>query len=560
MTGSVRMIDRNIGPFKVESQLGAGGMGVVYRAEYTKTGQRVALKVLAPSLQEDEKLIARFNRELEILKKLKHPNIVQCYGGGRLGTQRFYAMELVEGGNLAEVLNSKGRFQWETTIEYGLQICAALQHAHENGVVHRDLKPANLMLDRNGRIKLTDFGLARLSDATALTAAGKTLGTFAYMAPEQISGKHPIAARTDLYALGVVLFEFLTGKTPFETETTAEMLMQHLTKKPPRICGEVLDCPIWLERVIHQLLEKEPDKRPRDALAVSQALKEVTEKVANKVSMAEHAVTGEPTSFSMSDTDAANEAKSLLRKKRKRKKDDSPIFEQSWFLATCLCGVIGLTAFILWPKSEDRLFALAQSLMVADNLDDRGRAKSEYLDEMLRRFPNGKHAEKAKDFIENLEADRVEKVIMLKIEKKKELKEEVERLFARAYEYERFGDRVTAYEQYNSLATIYANDEKTTGIRNLARRRMADIERNGAQSAEERLKFIDKALQDADSLDSEGKTLEAKGVWRSLISLYGSNQELKKQVMYADARMHGQSRSEARPILDGEVTLPGKEP
>jgi serine/threonine protein kinase len=135
------MQNRSIGPFELEDQLGAGGMGVVYRAKYTKTGQRVALKLLSPGLQEDEKLIARFTRELEILKKLKHPNIVQCYGGGRLGTQRFYAMELVEGGSLSELLRKRGKFAWQQVIEYGIQICAALEHAHENGVVHRDLKP-----------------------------------------------------------------------------------------------------------------------------------------------------------------------------------------------------------------------------------------------------------------------------------------------------------------------------------------------------------------------------------------------------------------------------------
>ena len=148
------MQNRKIGPFELEDQLGAGGMGVVYRAKYTKTGQYVALKLLPPGMEEDPKLVARFARELEILKKLKHPHVVQCYGGGRLGNQRFYVMEIVDGGTLSELLREKGKLSWERVIEYGLQICAALDHAHENGVVHRDLKPANLMLDKNCKIKL----------------------------------------------------------------------------------------------------------------------------------------------------------------------------------------------------------------------------------------------------------------------------------------------------------------------------------------------------------------------------------------------------------------------
>ena len=547
------MQNRSIGPFELEDQLGAGGMGVVYRARYTKTGQRVALKVLSPGLQEDEKLIARFTRELEILKKLKHPNIVQCYGGGRLGSQRFYAMELVEGGSLSELLRKKGRFDWQQVIEYGIQICNALEHAHENGVVHRDLKPANLMLDKSGRIKLADFGLARISDATALTAAGKTLGTFAYMAPEQISGSSPITAKTDLYAFGVVLYELVTGKTPFQTETTAELLMQHLTKKPPRVCTEVLDCPIWLEKVILNLMEKEPDKRPRDALAVEQALREVNEKVAHNVSVAEHAVTGEPTGIAVSTVGDVDIAKNLLKRRKKKKADGSPIYEQAWFLATCLAVVVGLVVFMMWPRSEARLFALAQPLMKSENVEDRERAKSDYLDELIRRFPEGQHAAEAKKFVEDVDTDRVEKLLMVKIEKGRELKEEVERLFKKAYDYDQFGDRVTALEQYNSLVTVFNGHEKATPIRNLARRRVAILEKSGGQSAAERLQLLTNTLRKADQLELNGQTLEAKNIWRSLISLYGNNQELKGLVDYAEARLSGKTRAQAAELLQGNT-------
>ena len=546
------MENRSIGPFELEDQLGAGGMGVVYRAKYTKTGQRVALKVLSPGLQEDEKLIARFTRELEILKKLKHPNIVQCYGGGRLGAQRFYAMELVEGGSLSELLKRKGKFDWQQVIEYGIQICAALEHAHENGVVHRDLKPANLMLDKTGKIKLADFGLARISDATALTAAGKTLGTFAYMAPEQISGSSPITAKTDLYAFGVVLYELVTGKTPFQTETTAELLMQHLTKKPPRVCTEVLDCPIWLERVILNLMEKEPDKRPRDALAVEQSLREVNEKVAHNVSVAEHAVTGEPTGIAVSTVGDVDIAKNLLKRKKKKKADTSPIYEQTWFLATCLGVLVCFVTFMMWPRSEERLFALAQEKMKSDKVEDREFAKSEYLEEMVRRFPDGKHAVEAKAFIDELETDRVEKVLMVKLAKNTELKEEVERLFKKAYEYEQFGDRVKALEQYNSLATLYS-DEKTAKVRNIARRRAAVLEKSGAQSAAERLEQLANMLKKADTLALNGNPVDARAIWRSLIALYAENKEVEQLVKYAEARLEGKTKGEAAAILQGVV-------
>lgn len=551
------MENRIIGPFELVDQLGAGGMGVVYRAKYAKTGQFVALKLLSPGFQEDEKLIARFTRELEILKKLKHPNIVQCYGGGRLGKQRFYAMELVDGGTLAELLREKGRFGWETVVDYGQQICAALEHAHDNGVVHRDLKPANLMVDKkSGRLKLADFGLARLSDATQLTAAGKTLGTFAYMAPEQISGTSPITGKTDLYALGVVLFELLTGKAPFKSETTAELLMSHLSKKPPRICTEVLDCPVWMERVVFQLMEKDPAKRPRDAMAAAQALKEVRDKVAHGASVAEHTVTGEPTSILMDSEADTSEAKSLLKRKKKKKTDTTPLWEQSWFLASCLAALIVVVAYLMWPLGEDQLFARAEPLMKSESLETRQKAKSEYLDELLRRFPAGKHSGRAKEFLENLETDRAEEQLMTKIQKGRELKDEVEKKFKEAYDFESFGDRVTAIERYSSLATIFSGREKAVPICNLARRRIAEIEKNGAQSAAERRKLIDDNIKQADQHDRQGKKLEAQTIWKSLLNLYRDNQELTRQMDYVEARLSGKSMQEAQRALEGPNTTP----
>ncbi|HTN01602.1 MAG TPA: serine/threonine-protein kinase, partial [Planctomycetaceae bacterium] len=207
------MAARKIGPFELGDRLGVGGMGIVYRAVYTKTGTPVAIKVLSPDLSDDAQLQARFEREIAILKKLQHPNIVKYYGGGKFGAQRFYAMELVQGGALERLLKEKRQLPWEQVVEFGMQIAKALEHAHAAGVVHRDLKPANLLLTPEGTLKLTDFGIARDTQATALTAAGRTVGTYAYMAPEQIRGKPPVDRKTDLYALGCVLFEMLAGET-----------------------------------------------------------------------------------------------------------------------------------------------------------------------------------------------------------------------------------------------------------------------------------------------------------------------------------------------------------
>ena len=340
-----------LGPFQIVQRLGVGGMGMVYEAIYRKKGdkpRKVAVKLLAPDLGGDDQLIARFNREMEILKKLKHPNIIRYYGGGSIDNRRFYAMEVLSGGALDVIIREKGRLSWEQTLEYAHQIASALEHAHGAGVIHRDLKPANLLLSKDGRIKLTDFGIARDTQRTALTADGKTVGTMAYMAPEQITGQHPITRRTDLYALGCVMYQMLTGETPFgqETEepknrpTAPEIMLRHIEEVPRDVRELAHDCPIVVERLIMELLAKEPDDRPFDALAVQVKLEELQSGLRDG-SLVDATVIGDRSS--MTKADRAELRKALgKKKKKKRKKKFVPVWERMEFLLPVLMVIVGL--------------------------------------------------------------------------------------------------------------------------------------------------------------------------------------------------------------------------
>lgn len=264
-------------PFEVLDQIGEGGMGVVYRARYVVNGRHVALKML-PADVTDKTVLARFEREVEVLKNLKHPNIVRCFGGSCEDKRRFYAMELIEGGTLEERLQQKGRLPWEQVIYYALQICSALECSHSNGVIHRDIKPSNFLVTSTGQVKLSDFGLASVEAASKITAAGKTAGTFLYMAPEQIRG-HEVTAQTDLYALGCVLFELITGQPPFISETPAGTLHQHCHATPARVSEKALDCPPDLERIVAKLLQKNPEDRYESAVKLAHDLRRVTQSV-----------------------------------------------------------------------------------------------------------------------------------------------------------------------------------------------------------------------------------------------------------------------------------------
>jgi serine/threonine-protein kinase len=339
------MAKRRIGPCEIEDKLGVGGMGIVYLATFLKTGQKVALKVLAPQMSANDKALSRFEREMEILQKLRHKNIVRYYWGGTIKGQHLYAMEIMDGGSLEDWLKRKGRLSWEQTVDCARHICKGLEHAHNAGIVHRDLKPANLFLSKKGYLKLGDFGIARDNQATALTAAGSTVGTYAYMAPEQITGASAITRKTDLYALGCVMYELLTGRTPFQADTMVEMLQKHLKGEPERITLEAIECPVWLESVVMKLLEKDPEKRYYDALAVQQALDDVMEKVTRQQGVAKQTLEG----AEQTATEASPDLKKALGKKKKNKKNQGPFNQQVWILTLSLELLVGLVTWSLWP-------------------------------------------------------------------------------------------------------------------------------------------------------------------------------------------------------------------
>ncbi len=266
--------DRWIWPFELLEQIGEGGMGVVYRARYVVNDRILAVKLLPKDVQ-DEQALARFERELEILKNLKHKHIVRCFGGACENKRRFYAMELVEGGALDDLLRQERRLPWNQVVEFGQQMASALAYAHEHQVVHRDVKPGNFLITKNGRLKLSDFGLATVAAARKITSAGKTMGTFHYMAPEQIRGQ-TMTAQVDIYALGCVFYELLTGRPPFEADTPAAILHKHIQDEPQPVRVLNPDCPEALAKLVHEMLQKQPGDRPSSAAAVHRRLEEIS--------------------------------------------------------------------------------------------------------------------------------------------------------------------------------------------------------------------------------------------------------------------------------------------
>lgn len=514
---------RRIGPFLLEGELGVGGMGIVYRATYEQNNVKCAVKVLAPDLTANDAVNQRFIRETEILKKLRHPNIIRYYGAGSSKTQRFYAMELIEGGSLDQVLRQRGRLSWQETVDYGLQVAKALEHAHQAGIIHRDLKPGNLLLTKDGVLKLSDFGIARDTQATALTQAGKTMGTMAYMAPEQISGKTPINRRTDLYSLGCVLFEMLTGRTPFESETQAELLFKHLDEAPPSVRDFNLDVPVWLSKLIDELLAKDPEDRPFDALAVQVRLEEVTRKVTEQEAKLKASTQG-----GVSELTQAYEKKTKALKKKQKKQQaeavQTPFYERAWFLGGILAVVLVLVAaFVINSRSESTLFARAEKFMNSSEPNDWVHAERD-LRTLLGRYPQGTHTQQAGLWLDQIEMHRAERRVETNIRFGREPTTEAERLYVEAQQYEKFGDRLTALDKYEALPKVISASEETRPFLNLARRQAEKI-KHSVGGETDRTAFIRNQLEQAEQLYLEGKKLLAREKWQAIIQLYGNSSE-----------------------------------
>ncbi|QDS86762.1 Serine/threonine-protein kinase PknJ [Rosistilla ulvae] len=255
--------------------IGVGTVGTICDATDPADGARYAVKILHPAVSRDPLIRARFEREMEILQRMSHRNIIEYYGGGEHDDQLYYVMELVDGGSVKELFHGGQCLTWQEVVSLTIQICSALQYAHNHGVIHRDIKPANIFLTSDGTVKLGDFGIARDLNNSDLTGAGMTVGTHAYMAPEQITGETTITGKVDLYALGCCLYEMLTGEKAFSGDNFMQLFEAHLHGTPPRVRDRIPGCPAAFDEIIAQLLEKDPEKRPFNARHVQGVMLEI---------------------------------------------------------------------------------------------------------------------------------------------------------------------------------------------------------------------------------------------------------------------------------------------
>jgi serine/threonine protein kinase len=275
-----------LGRYEILDKLGEGAMGVVYRARDKNLGRVVALKMLSAELAAEDELLKRFQREAEAVGRLNHPNIVTVYDLGGADGQLYMAMELLEGDDLRELIERGTPIPIAERNRILIEICRGLGYAHTKGVIHRDIKPANIHVTSSGRVKLLDFGLARVTTRSGITRRGMILGTPDYMSPEQAMGKE-LDHRTDVFSAGAVFYEFLTGQKPFKGKTLHAVLYQIISEEPEPVLTLSPELPARLAAVVHRMLHKDPARRFAGMGEVESALRPIHRQVLRSNTLSE---------------------------------------------------------------------------------------------------------------------------------------------------------------------------------------------------------------------------------------------------------------------------------
>ncbi|MBW3599011.1 MAG: protein kinase [Planctomycetes bacterium] len=591
-----------LGPYRIERPLGRGGMGAVYVGLNKETGERAAVKVLAPAFATERNFRGRFAAEIDTLKKLRHPNIVQLYGFGEEEGTLFYAMQLIEGDNL-EVEVRKGRhFDWREVIAIGLDVCKALKHAHDRGIIHRDLKPANLLRGDDGRILLSDFGIAKLFGGAELTAAGGVVGTVDYMAPEQAAGEG-VTHRSDLYSLGGTLFCLLAGRPPFQGRAVPDIIHQVRFSEAPLVGRFAPTTPVELENIIGRLLEKDPKKRIPTPLALTNLLQTMAHsepqtiidpdplgeeespsdeftlatKVPSTPDLAPELSAVQPTSLvdaeprmhatgnqeetvvhtappSAAEEEEEDEPEApasrfttVSQEELGKLEGEAPLGEEESFGWIKLAGAAtAIVAFMLFgwyasrPPSADQLYET-----ILQTVEERdASAADDGIAEFLARFPGDARVSEIDAFRQEAEVVRLERVMERRARGSRlgDGMTLVERTYLKAMQTARTDPQLAA-EQLASLIAVFGTapeqDDAAAACVELAKKQLERLRQSVERSSEDNRTALKKRLAVAEEL-WETDPAAAQEIWRGVVALYPDREWAEPLVAEAQRRLNSE--------------------
>ncbi len=539
------MIPEKVGPYRIERKIGSGGMGTVYLGRHTETGKEVAVKVLPASLAREDGFVLRFTREVEAMRKLSNPHVVEVFESGVDDETYYYAMEYVDGQTLSKWIRENGRMPWRDVIEYAIQICSALKAAHDAGIVHRDLKPSNLLITSENKIKLLDFGVAQVFASTKLTKTGGIIGTAEYMSSEQAQG-HRTTRKSDIYSLGAVMYAMLTGRPPYSGKTSMEVIQKHKFGQfdPPR--SFVPEIPYWLDEVVCKCLEKDPEKRFPDAYVLSRRLKEILKKVEiSQQDVTSASGTLDGTAETIVAGDDPNAIGGTLMRDLVRAEiecsQSKPFISQ--FLDNTLVLITLLILLFLggfwWFSSGD--LTPEQKFERGVALFEKGKlywpqARDEYFQPLLQEDPET-WAERVDGMLMDIEVRELEKDFNLKNVSSKRLQKmsDAHRFLHLARSYYKMGDTITAEKILLNLSAILDGQKEYQALHKAIRGILSELKTaNSAGNGDTGgLSLAKTSLRQAEKYLKEKKKEQAVSILLSLITLYDGDSQSKKEVEQA---------------------------
>ncbi len=527
------MIGKRLGCWLLERELGHGGMGAVYLARReggaSTLPERAAVKVLAASLARDEGALVRFQREIEVLETLRHPNVVRFFDAGDQEGHYYYSMEFIDGPSFEAILEERTRLPWQEVLDLAMQVCLALKHSHDHGVIHRDLKPSNLLrgptseLTPFGLIKLTDFGIARVFAGEHLTVTGSIVGTPEYVSPEQAAGKPP-TKKSDLYSLGIVLYTLLAGRPPFTGEIL-DVLHKQRYGQCEKLARLLANLPHDFEEVVAELMEKNPEKRPPDAGVLHRRLESLRRKFERKATQNTMIGMQEDTSAEgerqKNKTGPATLMAQLMREELDLQKKGGPIqrlFNHPAVVVSLFLATVGLIVWAFLPASAEKMFSRGADLMKSSDPEDWELAWNDHLSKLHERHPDFRTKEveafrkKVETVTERRQEDRNARL--------SGAMSEAHWFYEKALRLEQEGKTEQARKVWEELIAAFAEVPSEAAWVERARLALKGEPAKLPRQGDDRWAPVRKALGEARQLEKDGKVDAAKQIRVALKTLY----------------------------------------
>jgi serine/threonine protein kinase len=536
-----------IGPFTLEEPLDSCESGNVLRGLHLERKASMAVKLLPMSIINRPMGGNTFATDVKRLQGLIHPGIARVLGGAVEEGQPYLVLELVPGESLRNLLDRRGKLPWEMAVDIADAICIALHHAHAHRVVHQRLTPNRVLIVPDGSVKLIGFDCA-WADRDEVLGLRVPMSVAHYLAPEEYRGKQSASLPPcDLFSVGVILYECLTGKLPWAAASPTDLVQARRNGDAPRVAATELDCPKWLDMLVAKLLEVKRADRLSSAEETHRAIVTAKQKVAAGTGTLQQAISGKQGMFRVTaDREELRQLKSHLAT---TERDTSPFYERVWFLVMCLALLVAGGVWSFLPPNEEALITKARPLMESDSPIDWKRAEEQFVVPLLERFPETAHAEEIHKFRQKYTMQRAETRARNNERLGHPADSEAERLFTEACKYVKAGDRLTAWDQYQSLINLFSKstdqfDQAFVGLARMAIHRLRTEPGEGQSQSE----FVEDQLATAKSLMKQGNLLGARQILDDVVSLYGENLQLRPLV------------DQARNLIDQVSGNPGNTP